>query len=45
LKKKPVRKKTIVPLKEKLKRREEKRRRSALKQERAKSDFTDDSRF
>ena len=45
LKKKTVRRKTTVPDREKLKRLEEKRRRSALKQQRAKLDFSDDSRF
>jgi len=45
LKKKPARIKITVPEKEKLKRREEKRQRSALKQQRAKLDFSDDSRF
>ncbi len=45
LKKKTIRKKTTVPEKEKLKRRQEKKSRSALKQQRAKLDFSDDSRF
>lgn len=45
LKRETPRIKTAVSEKEKLKRREEKKRRSALKQQRAKLHFTDDSRF
>ena len=45
LKDRPVRRKTAVPCKEKLKRLEEKRRRSFVKKQRAKLNFSEDSQL